>query len=174
MGGCSVHRSAEARENLGLMVDCQVALKPGQRQKLEAGSEAALAEQVKASVRAKSLPPTTIGGGISLLDGEAEVRLHQGPAPSQNGVRYRGLAKNTNLLALLLGAGQFDAGPALPGRLTLGPLEANVALTPKTALERGNNRPNQGLTEAANLPGSLTISKVSHLIVVQRFPGTST
>ena len=85
------------------MVDCQVALKPGQRQKLEAGSETALAEQVKTSLRAKSLPPTTIGGGISLLDGEAEVRLHQEPAPSQNGVRYRGLAKNTNLLALLLG-----------------------------------------------------------------------
>ena len=36
-----------------MVVDQQVALKPGQRWKLEAGSEAALAAKVKASVGAK-------------------------------------------------------------------------------------------------------------------------
>ena len=40
-------------ENLGLEVDWQVAMRPGQRRRLEPGSDEALAEKVKASVRAK-------------------------------------------------------------------------------------------------------------------------
>ena len=40
-------------ENLELAVDWQVAMRPGQRRKLEPGSWAALAEKVKASIRAK-------------------------------------------------------------------------------------------------------------------------
>ncbi len=43
-------------ENLELAVQWQVALKPGQRRKLEPGSSEALAEKVKASMRAKSCP----------------------------------------------------------------------------------------------------------------------
>jgi IS5 family transposase len=41
------------QENLGLPMDWQVAMKPGQRRKLEPGSPAALGEKVKASIRAK-------------------------------------------------------------------------------------------------------------------------
>ena len=40
-------------ENLGLVVDWQVAMKPGQRRKLEPDSAEAVAEKVKASIRAK-------------------------------------------------------------------------------------------------------------------------
>ena len=56
-------------ENLGLKVDWQVAMRPGKRRKLEPGSDEAVAEKEKASVRAKSLPPTAIGGGASLSEG---------------------------------------------------------------------------------------------------------
>ena len=56
-----VHKWAE---NLGRQVDWQVAMRPGKRRKLETGSDEAVAE--KPSVRAKSLPPTAIGGGASL------------------------------------------------------------------------------------------------------------
>ena len=68
-----------------MAVDWQVALKPGQRRKLEAGSAAALAEQVKVPVRVEHPFPT--------------VKWQLGYAT----VRYRGLAKNTERLALLLG-----------------------------------------------------------------------
>ena len=50
-------------------MDWQVAMRPGKRRKLEPGSDAAVAEKEKASVRAKSLPPTAIGGGASLPEG---------------------------------------------------------------------------------------------------------
>ena len=56
-------------ENRGLKVDWQVAMRPGKRRKLEPGSDEAVAEKEKASVRAKSLPPTAIGGGASLSEG---------------------------------------------------------------------------------------------------------
>ena len=74
-------------ENLELAVDWQVAMRPGQRRKLEPGSLAAFAEKVKASIRAKVEHP--------FLD----VKGHFDYAK----VRYRGLAKNTERLALLLG-----------------------------------------------------------------------
>ena len=48
-------------ENLGLAVDWQVVMKPGQRRKLESDSVAALKEKVKASIRAKSLPRCRTG-----------------------------------------------------------------------------------------------------------------
>ena len=74
-------------ENLGLAVDWRVAMRPGQRRKLEPGSLAAWAERVKASIRAKVEHPfRDVKGGF----GYAKVR-------------YRGLAKNTERLALLLG-----------------------------------------------------------------------
>jgi hypothetical protein len=54
-------------------------------------------------VRAKSLPPTAIGGGASVPEGQAGVRVRQEPALAKAGVRYRGLAKNRERMALLLG-----------------------------------------------------------------------
>ena len=50
-------------ENLGREIDWQVVMRPGKRRKLEPGSDEALAERRKASVRGKSLPSTAIGGG---------------------------------------------------------------------------------------------------------------
>ena len=74
-------------ENLELAVDWQVAMRPGRRRKLEPGSLADWAERVKASIRAKVEHPfRDVKGGF----GYAKVR-------------YRGLAKNTDRLALLLG-----------------------------------------------------------------------
>lgn len=74
-------------EHQGRAVVWQVALRPGQRQRLTAGSAAALAEQRKASVRAKVEHPFLW------------VKRRFGYAT----VRYRGLHKNTQRLALLLG-----------------------------------------------------------------------
>ena len=74
-------------ENRGLGVKWQVAMKPCQRRQLEPGSEEALEEKRKASVRAKVEHPFLY------------VKRHFGYAK----VRYRGLAKNTQRLALLLG-----------------------------------------------------------------------
>ena len=74
-------------ENLGLALAWQVALRPGRRRKLEPDSPEARAERTKASVRAKVEHPFLKVKG---LFGYAKVR-------------YRGLAKNTERLALLLG-----------------------------------------------------------------------
>ena len=94
-------------ENLGLEIDWQVAMRPGKRRNLDPGSAEDLAEKLKASVRAKSLPSTAIGGGTPLPEGEAGFRLRQEPALAKAGVRYRGLAKNTERLALLFGLGNL-------------------------------------------------------------------
>ena len=75
------------QENLGLPVDWQVAMKPGQRRKLEPGSPAALGEKIKASIRAKVEHPFL---DVKRICGYGKVR-------------YRGLAKNRDRLALLLG-----------------------------------------------------------------------
>ena len=74
-------------ENRGLDVEWLVALKPGKRRLLERGSPEDLMEQGKASVRAKVEHPFWPVKGI----------LHCGK------VRYRGLAKNHERLAALLG-----------------------------------------------------------------------
>ena len=77
----------QREENLGRAVDWQVAMRPGQRRKLAPGSLAALAGQVKASVRAKwEHPFWDVKGRFDYAK-----------------VRYRGLAKNTERVALLLG-----------------------------------------------------------------------
>ena len=83
-----VHKRAE---NLGLQVDWQVAMRPRQRRKLEPGSLEYLAEKLKASVRAKVEHPF----------------LKVKRVFSYGKVRYRGLAKNTQRLALLLGLGNL-------------------------------------------------------------------
>ena len=88
-------------------VNWQVAMRPGQRRKPDPGSGEALAEGNKASIRAKNLPSTAIGGGAPLPESEAGVRVRQEPALAKAGVRYRGLAKNTQRLALLLGLGNL-------------------------------------------------------------------
>ncbi len=79
-----VDKRAENRE---FDVDWQVAMRPGRRRHLEPGSEDALRERRKTSIRAKVEHPFLY------------VKRHFGYAK----VRYRGLAKNTQLLVLLLG-----------------------------------------------------------------------
>ena len=68
-------------------VEWEVSMRPGRRRQLEPGSNEALEEKRKASVRAKVEHPFLY------------VKRHFGYAK----VRYRGLAKNTQRLALLLG-----------------------------------------------------------------------
>ena len=71
-------------ENREWGVEWQVAMRPSRRRQLEPGSEEALGEKRKASVRAKVEHPFLY------------VKRHFGYAK----VRYRGLAKNTQRLAL--------------------------------------------------------------------------
>ena len=66
-------------------------MKPGRRRQLDPGSNVALTEKRKASIRAKVEHPFL---KVKQLFGYAKVR-------------YRGLAKNTQRLALLLGLGNF-------------------------------------------------------------------
>ena len=75
------------KENLGLDVDWRVAMRPGKRRGLDPGSDEALLEKAKASVRAKVEHPFL---RLKRLFGYGKVR-------------YRGLAKNTERLALLFG-----------------------------------------------------------------------
>ena len=75
------------KENLGLSVDWLIALKPGKRRLLERGSLEEWWERTKASVRAKVEHP--------FLDVKRVFGYDR--------VRYRGLAKNHERLATLLG-----------------------------------------------------------------------
>ena len=79
-----VQKRAENRE---LGVEWRVAMRPGQRRKLEPGSPGELVEKGKASVRTKVEHPFLY------------VKRHFGYSK----VRYRGLAKNTQRLMALLG-----------------------------------------------------------------------
>ena len=81
------------KENLGLDVDWRVAMRPGKRRGLDPGSDEALLEKAKASVRAKVEHPFL---RLKRLFGYGKVR-------------YRGLAKNTERLALLFGLGNLLA-----------------------------------------------------------------
>ena len=78
-------------ENLGREVCWQVAMRPGQRRRLEPGSKDAVAERLKASIRAKVEHPFL---KVKRLFGYSKAR-------------YRGLAKNTQRMALLLGLGNL-------------------------------------------------------------------
>ena len=78
-------------ENLELAVEWRVAMRPRQRRKLEPDSDAARWEKAKASVRAKVEHPF--------------LRLKR--VFGYGKVRYRGLAKNTERLALLFGLGNL-------------------------------------------------------------------
>ena len=79
-----VHKRPENRD---LEVEWQVAMRPGKRRKLEPGSDEAVMEKRKASVRAKVEHPFLY------------IKRHFGYAKT----RYRGLAKNTQRLMTLLG-----------------------------------------------------------------------
>jgi len=79
------------KESLELEVEWRVAMRPGQRRKLELDSDAARWEKAKASVRAKVEHPF--------------LRLKR--VFGYGKVRYRGLAKNTERLALLFGLGNL-------------------------------------------------------------------
>ena len=78
---------AKREENMGLEVEWRVAMRPGQRRQLEPRSEEAEEERLKASIRAKVEHPFL---WVKHRFGYAKIR-------------YRGLAKNTQRLALLLG-----------------------------------------------------------------------
>ena len=79
-----VHKRPENRD---LEVEWQVSMRPGKRRKLEPGSNEAVMEKRKASVRAKVEHPFLY------------IKRHFGYGK----VRYRGLAKNTLRLMTLLG-----------------------------------------------------------------------
>ena len=79
-----VHKRPENRD---LEVEWQVSMRPGKRRKLEPGSNEAVMEKRKASVRAKVEHPFLY------------IKRHFGYAKT----RYRGLAKNTLRLMTLLG-----------------------------------------------------------------------
>ena len=78
-------------ENLGLDVEWRGAMRPGKRRGLDPGSDESLLEKAKASVRAKVEHPFL---RLKRLFGYGKVR-------------YRGLAKNTEGLALLFGLGNL-------------------------------------------------------------------
>ncbi len=78
-------------ENLGCEVEWQVAMRPGKRRKLDPESSEAVAERRKGSVRAKVEHPFL---KVKRVFGYAKVR-------------YRGLAKNTERLALFFGLGNL-------------------------------------------------------------------
>ena len=119
----------KGEENLGLEVERRVAMRP-ERRRLDPGSGEALAE--KASVRAKSLPPTAVGGGASLPEAEAVVWVCQEPAPLQSGVRYLGLARNAERPALLLGLGNLLTAEGVVGPAA-GPNRPLAGAKPPTA-----------------------------------------
>ena len=78
-------------ENQGLEVAWLVAMRPGKRRQLDPGSDEALAEQAKALVMAKVEHPFLRVKGLF----------------GYGKVRYRGLMKNTQRLALLFGLGNL-------------------------------------------------------------------
>ena len=100
-GYVGVQKREEKRD---LAVEWRVALKPGQRRKLKPDSLEAVEEKDKASVRAKVEHPFL---KAKRLFGYAKVR-------------YRGLAKNRERLALLLGLGNLLTARSPLGRRTRG------------------------------------------------------
>ncbi len=89
----------QREENLGLELEWRVVMRPGRRRKLEPGSEEAMEERAKASARAKVEHPFL---RLNRLFGYGKIR-------------YRGLAKNTERLALLFGFGNLLTAEGQPG-----------------------------------------------------------
>ena len=90
-------------ENRGLEVEWQVAMRPGKRRKLEPGSDEAVAEKRKASVRAKVEHPFLY------------IKRHF----DYGKVRYRGLAKEHAAADDAAGVRQLDESRAALGGMTL-------------------------------------------------------
>ena len=86
--------STQEDGKLGRQVDWQVAMRPGERRKLEPGRDEAVAEKETVSVRVKVEHPF--------------MKLKQ--VFGYDKVGYRGLLKNTQRLALLLGLGNLMTG----------------------------------------------------------------
>ena len=86
-----IRECTSGRKTWGVRWDWQVAMRPGKRRKLEAGSDEAVAEKEKASVRAKVEHPFL----------KVKRIFDYGK------VRYRGLYKNGQRLELLLGLGNL-------------------------------------------------------------------
>ncbi len=84
-------------DHVELAVEWQVAMKPGQRRRLESGDPAAIGGKVKASIRAKVEHPFL---DVKRLWGYAKVHC-------------RGLTKNTERLALLLGLSNLKRAKGL-------------------------------------------------------------
>ncbi len=99
-GDAGYRGAGKREENREAAVDWQVAMRPGQRRLLDKAGAQEAAERRKASVRAKGEHPFLY------------VKRHFGYAK----VRYRGLAKNRQRIAVLLGlanlliAGRYAAG----------------------------------------------------------------
>ena len=81
------HGGEKREENLGRDVDWRVAMRPGKRRRLDAESDEERREKEKTSIRAKAEHPFFY---VKRVFGYAKVRC-------------RGLHKNTQRIALLLG-----------------------------------------------------------------------
>ena len=90
-GDAGYQGEGKREENLGLEVEWRVAMRPGSRRKLYPGGEEAVAEKAKAQVRALVERPFP---RLKRVFGYIKVR-------------YRGLAQNTQRLALLFGLGNL-------------------------------------------------------------------
>ena len=104
-----------------------VALRLGKRRLLEGGGLEEWFEKTKASLRAKSLPPTRSGVehlflGVKRIFGYDKVR-------------YRGLAQNQERLAVLLGNSQPDAVAKAAGSLTQGAVCTLHSANPKQRVD---------------------------------------
>ena len=154
-GYAGVARRPEHRDRA---IDWQVALRPGQRRRLAPGSAAAQAEQCKASIRAKSLPPTPIGGGASVLVREAPLRLRAGAVS--------GLGQEPHPPVPVVWARQSLAGGArragLSGRFA--PRAGAHAACPAAD---GAPQPRNAVNPTP--PGTLPLSRRSGTLVVQSF-----
>ena len=131
-------------ENLGLAVDWQVAMKPGQRRQLEPESDAALGEKAKASIRAKMEHP--------FPGREAAIRIRQGTLP--------GLGQEHEPVGAAAGAVQPETRPSPSGRLTMGAVCAIAPPTQNPSLKRPKRAPMNKNRRAVSLPTNPHKSKI--------------
>ena len=120
---------------------------------MEPGSEEELSERDKASVRAKSLPSTPIGGGASLPEGEAAVRVCQGALPGSIRPASRGRERYQRKL---MGKATLETvsvdGVAAANPTAVAVTRYAVALTLGTAVTEG-----QEVTVSYTVPASNAI-----------------
>ena len=135
----------QREENWELKVDWQVAMRPGKRRKLEPGSDEAVAEKEKASVRAKVEHPFL----------KVKRILDCGK------VRYRGLAKNTQRLALLLGLCNLMTAE--------GPLAGLRGGRPAQTRHQGRFRPQRSRRRRNQRP--LTLTNRARRRIISSNPG---